>query len=62
MAAPAKTSPVLISGCSSGPQTAPDGLKFGVIHHTVNSNTYDAADVLISAGTERTMSANTRLQ
>ena len=22
------------SGCSSGPQTAPDGLKFGVIHHT----------------------------
>lgn len=32
-------------GCSSGPTTAAGGVKFAVVHHTVNSNTYAAADV-----------------
>ena len=33
------------SGCASGPQTASGGVKFAVVHHTVNSNTYAASDV-----------------
>lgn len=33
------------SGCSSGPQTASGGVKYAVVHHTVNSNTYAASDV-----------------
>ncbi len=33
------------SGCASGPITATGGVKLAVIHHTVNSNTYAAADV-----------------
>lgn len=33
------------SGCSSGPQVASGGIKFAVIHHTVNANTYSEADV-----------------
>lgn len=33
------------SGCSSGPVTASGGVKFAVVHHTVNSNTYAASDV-----------------
>ena len=33
------------SGCASGPVSATGGVKFAVIHHTVNSNTYAAADV-----------------
>ncbi|HEY4376425.1 MAG TPA: hypothetical protein VGM93_04675, partial [Acidimicrobiales bacterium] len=32
------------SGCSGGPQLAP-ALKFAVIHHTVNANTYAESDV-----------------
>jgi hypothetical protein len=33
------------SGCSSGPVTSSGGVKFAVVHHTVNSNTYAASDV-----------------
>jgi hypothetical protein len=33
------------SGCSTGPVTASGGLKYAVVHHTVNSNTYAASDV-----------------
>lgn len=33
------------SDCASGPRTAPGGVKFAVVHHTVNSNTYSQADV-----------------
>ncbi|MEZ5182815.1 MAG: DUF4214 domain-containing protein [Acidimicrobiales bacterium] len=33
------------SGCSGGPTTASGGVKFAVVHHTVNSNTYSASDV-----------------
>lgn len=33
------------SGCASGPVSASGGIKFAVIHHTVNSNTYAASDV-----------------
>lgn len=32
-------------GCSNGPTTASGGIKFAVVHHTVNSNTYAASDV-----------------
>jgi hypothetical protein len=32
-------------GCSAGPITASSGVKFAVVHHTVNSNTYAASDV-----------------
>lgn len=37
----AKTNP----GCSEGPKTAPAGIEYAVVHHTVNSNTYAASDV-----------------
>jgi len=33
------------SGCSNGPTSASGGIKFAVVHHTVNSNTYAASDV-----------------
>jgi hypothetical protein len=33
------------AGCSGGPTTASGGLKYAIVHHTVNSNTYAAADV-----------------
>jgi len=33
------------SGCSTGPITASGGVKFAVVHHTVNSNTYSQDDV-----------------
>lgn len=33
------------SGCASGPISASGGVKFAVVHHTVNSNTYAANDV-----------------
>jgi hypothetical protein len=33
------------SGCSSGPVTASGGVRFAVVHHTVNANTYAASDV-----------------
>ncbi|WP_426573394.1 DUF4214 domain-containing protein [Aquihabitans sp. McL0605] len=33
------------SGCASGPISASGGVKFAVVHHTVNSNTYAATDV-----------------
>jgi hypothetical protein len=33
------------SGCSGGPSTASSGVKFAVVHHTTNSNTYAASDV-----------------
>lgn len=33
------------SGCSPGPQTATGGVKYAVVHHTVNSNTYASSDV-----------------
>jgi hypothetical protein len=33
------------SGCSPGPTTASGGVKYAVVHHTVNSNTYAASDV-----------------
>ena len=29
------------SGCSNGPISATGGVKFAVVHHTVNANTYD---------------------
>jgi len=32
-------------GCASGPVQASGGVKYAVVHHTVNSNTYAAADV-----------------
>lgn len=32
-------------GCSGGPTTASGGVKYAVVHHTTNSNTYAAADV-----------------
>lgn len=32
-------------GCAGGPATASGGIKFAVVHHTVNSNTYAASDV-----------------
>lgn len=32
-------------GCGSGPTEASGGLKFAVVHHTVNSNNYSASDV-----------------
>jgi hypothetical protein len=32
-------------GCASGPILASGGLKFAVVHHTVNANTYAADDV-----------------
>jgi hypothetical protein len=31
--------------CGSGPKTAAGGVKYGVVHHTVNANTYSQADV-----------------
>ncbi|MGN6695636.1 MAG: DUF4214 domain-containing protein [Aquihabitans sp.] len=33
------------SGCSGGPTTASGGVKYAVVHHTTNSNTYAASDV-----------------
>ncbi len=33
------------SGCSNGPVEASGGIKFAVVHHTANSNTYAASDV-----------------
>ncbi|MEZ5204296.1 MAG: DUF4214 domain-containing protein [Acidimicrobiales bacterium] len=33
------------SGCSTGPVSASGGVKFAVVHHTVNSNTYASSDV-----------------
>jgi hypothetical protein len=33
------------SGCASGPVSASGGVKYAVVHHTVNSNTYAAGDV-----------------
>lgn len=33
------------SGCASGPIHASSGVRFAVLHHTVNANTYAAADV-----------------
>lgn len=33
------------SGCSGGPSTASGGVKYAVVHHTTNSNTYAASDV-----------------
>ena len=33
------------SGCASGPISATGGVKFAVIHHTVNANTYAPEDV-----------------
>ena len=33
------------STCGSGPKQASGGISFAVVHHTVNSNTYSAADV-----------------
>ena len=33
------------SGCASGPISASGGVKYAVVHHTVNANTYDADDV-----------------
>ena len=33
------------SGCASGPVRATGGIRFAVIHHTVNANTYAASDV-----------------
>ncbi|WP_421119173.1 DUF4214 domain-containing protein [Aquihabitans daechungensis] len=32
-------------GCADGPTAASGGIKFAVVHHTVNSNTYAASDV-----------------
>ena len=32
-------------GCSGGPTTASGGVKYAVVHHTTNSNTYAASDV-----------------
>lgn len=33
------------AGCAGGPTTASAGIKYAVVHHTVNSNTYAASDV-----------------
>ena len=33
------------SGCSGGPVTAPGGVKYAVVHHTVNANDYSESDV-----------------
>ena len=33
------------SGCGSGPKQAEGGVKYAVVHHTVNSNTYSSSDV-----------------
>ncbi|WP_421121607.1 N-acetylmuramoyl-L-alanine amidase [Aquihabitans daechungensis] len=33
------------SGCASGPIRAAGGIRFAVLHHTVNANTYAASDV-----------------
>jgi hypothetical protein len=33
------------SGCSGGPTSASGGVKYAVVHHTTNSNTYAASDV-----------------
>jgi hypothetical protein len=33
------------SGCASGPIRAAGGVRFAVLHHTVNANTYAASDV-----------------
>ncbi|MCU1369551.1 MAG: repeat protein [Ilumatobacteraceae bacterium] len=33
------------AGCSGGPSAASGGVKFAVVHHTTNSNTYAASDV-----------------
>ena len=33
------------AGCSGGPVTASGGVKYAVVHHTTNSNSYAASDV-----------------
>jgi hypothetical protein len=36
---------VASAGCTPGPVAHPSGIGFAVVHHTVNSNTYSAAEV-----------------